>query len=282
MKHSAGSSPQPVETLITPPSGWPLPRLREIAMNVDLLRFLVWRDIKVRYAQTVLGVSWAVIQPVATMLVFWVVFGRVIRVPSDGIPYPLFSLAGLAVWNLFSQGLNATANSIVANQNMVKKIYFPRLVLPMAAIAVSLVDFTVAFALALGVTLAVGIHVGPQLVLAPVFALVAAVLALGIGSGLGALTVRYRDVRYIVGFVVQLWLFATPVAYPVRMIPQRWQWLAGLNPMSGVLEGFRWSVLSTPAPAPALIIASTASAVVLLLGGLILFTKMEHHFADVI
>jgi lipopolysaccharide transport system permease protein len=270
------------EIVIVPPSRWPMPRLNELAGSLDLLRFFVWRDVKVRYAQTLLGVGWAVLQPLATMVVFTIVFGRLLKVPSEGVPYPLFSLAGLAIWNLFSQGLNAASNSVVNNQNMVQKIYFARLILPLAAISVSLVDFVIAFVLVLAVALVSGSNIGPQVALVPIFALIAAAIALGVGSALGALTVRYRDVRHIVGFLVQLWLFATPVAYPASLVPERWQWLAGLNPMAGVVEGFRWSVLGTPSPAPALIITSGATATLLLLAGIVVFTKMEDEFADVI
>lgn len=272
----------PAETVIAPIGRWPLPRLREVMGSLDLLGFFVWRDVKARYSQTLLGVGWAILQPVATMLVFWVVFGRLIGVESHGISYPLFCLAGLVVWNLFSQGMTNAAGSVVANQNQVTKIYFARLIIPLAAIGVVLVDFLIGVVLLVALVLWEGVQIGPQLLLAPLFVIMAAAVATGVGAALGALNVLYRDIRHLVGFLAQIWLFATPVAYPASLIPERWQWLAGLNPMAGIVEGFRWTVLGTPLPAPGLLWLSLVTSLAVLAGGVLLFSAIEDRFADLI
>jgi lipopolysaccharide transport system permease protein len=228
------------------------------------------------------GVGWAVLQPVATMLVFWVVFGRLIGVPTHGVAYPLFCLAGLVVWNLFSQGMTNAAGSVVAHQNQITKIYFPRLIIPLAAIGVVMVDFLIGLALLVGLLLWEKVHIGPQIALAPLFVIMAAAVATGVGAALGALNVLYRDIRHLVGFLAQIWFFATPVAYPASLIPERWQWLAGLNPMAGIVEGFRWTVLGTPLPSPALLGLSVITTLAMLAGGILLFSAIEDKFADLI
>lgn len=281
MSEQAGAG-EPTETLIAPVGRWPLPRLREVAGSLDLLGFFVWRDVKARYSQTLLGVSWAILQPVATMLVFWVVFGRLIGVESHGTSYPLFCLAGLVVWNLFSQGMTNAAGSVVANQNQVTKIYFARLIIPLAAIGVVLVDFLIGVALLVALLLWEGVRIGPQILFALLFVVMAAAVATGVGAALGALNVLYRDIRHLVGFLAQIWLFATPVAYPASLIPERWQWLAGLNPMAGIVEGFRWAVLGTPLPAPGLLGLSLVTSLAVLAGGVLLFSAIEDKFADLI
>ena len=270
------------ETLIVPIGRWPLPRLREVAGSLDLLGFFVWRDVKARYSQTLFGVGWAVLQPVATMLVFWVVFGRLIGVESHGIPYPLFCLAGLIVWNLFSHGMTNAAGSVVAHQDQITKIYFARLIIPLAAIGVVMVDFLIGVALLVGLLLWEGVQIGPHILFAPLFVVMAAAVAIGVGAALGALNVLYRDIRHLVGFLAQIWLFATPVAYPASLIPERWQWLAGLNPMAGIVEGFRWTVLGTPLPAPGLLWLSLVTSLAVLAGGVLLFSAIEDKFADLI
>jgi lipopolysaccharide transport system permease protein len=271
------------ETVIVPRGRWALPRLGELAGSMGLLKFLVRRDIKVRYSQTLFGVSWAVIHPLATMLIFWAVFGGLLGVRPATTSYPLFALAGITIWNLFSQGMvNATA-SLVSRQEQITKIYYPRLLIPLTAIAVALVDFSIGLAMVMVVALATGgANLGPDLLLAPVFVVMAVVVATGVGAALGALNVLYRDVRYLVGFLAQLWLFATPVAYPASLVPEHLRWLAGLNPMSGIVEGFRWSLLGTPAPEPMLLIVSAATAALSLIGGLLLFGALEDRFADLI
>jgi lipopolysaccharide transport system permease protein len=270
------------ETLIVPTGRFPLPRLGEVARGLNLLGFFIWRDVKARYSQTVFGVGWAVLQPVATMLVFWVVFGRMIGVESYGISYPVFCLGGLIVWNLFSHGMNNAAGSIVANQNQITKIYFPRLIIPLAAIGVVMVDFLIGLVLLIILLLWEGINIGPNILLAPLFVIMASAVATGVGSALGALNVIYRDIRHLVGFLAQIWLFATPVAYPASLIPERWQWLAGFNPMAGIVEGFRWTVLGTPLPSPELLGLSLLTSVATLIGGVLLFSAIEDQFADLI
>ena len=270
------------ETLIVPTGPWPLPRLREVAASLDLLGFFVWRDVKARYSQTVFGVGWAVLQPLATMAVFWIVFGRLIGVPTHHVPYPLFCLAGLVVWNMFSQGMTSAAGSVVANQNQITKIYFARLIIPLAAIGVVMVDFVIGLVLLIGLVLWEQVHIGPQILLAPGFVIMAAAVATGVGAALGALNVLYRDIRHLVGFLAQIWLFATPVAYPASLIPERWQWLAGFNPMAGIVEGFRWTVLGTPLPAPPLLALSFVTSLAMLAGGVLLFSAIEDKFADLI
>lgn len=272
---------QPDEVLIVPPGRWPLPPVRELAGSMQLLRFFILRDLKARYSQTVLGVGWALVQPLLTTLIFWIVFGRLIGVSSSHAPYPVFALAGLTIWNLFSQGMTSAAGSVLANQNQITKIYFPRLIIPLAAVAVTTLDFVIGLGLLIALMLFYGETVGP-LVFAPVFVVFAACVATGIGAALGALNVLYRDVRHLVGFLAQLWLIATPVAYPASLIPAEWRCLAGLNPMAGIVEGFRWSLLGGPAPGTALLLTSGITALVVLLAGVMLFSAIEDKFADVI
>ena len=267
---------------ITPAEGRPRLELRELWAYRELLFFLVWRDIKVRYKQTELGVAWALLQPVLTMAVFSLFFGRVVRVPSDGVPYPAFSLAALVPWTFFAYGLTQSANSVVADQQLITKVYFPRLAIPTATVLSGLADLVPSLVVLLG--LLAYYEIVPSLAvlwIVPLL-LLAFVTALGAGVWLAALNVRYRDVRYTVPFLTQLWLFATPVAYPSSLIGEPWRTLYGLNPMAGVVEGFRWALLGTDtAPGP-MIAASAAAAVLMLVGGLYYFRSMEDSFADVI
>jgi len=258
--------------------------LRELWAYRELLYFLVWRDVKVRYKQTAIGAAWAIIQPLAMMLPFWIFFGKLANVPSDGIPYPLFAFAGLIPWQLFSFSLTESANSLVNNKNLITKIYFPRIIVPLAGVAVGLVDFVVAFSVLL-VTLAGYVVAGtvpmpgPAILLLPAFVLLAVLTALGVGLWLSALNVRYRDVRYTLGFLAQFWLLVTPVAYPASLAPERWRWLFGLNPMAGVVEGFRWALLDGPPPGPLLAVALLVVAG-LLASGWWYFRNTERTFAD--
>lgn len=268
------------EFLIAPRGRWPMPRLKELAGSLGLLRFMVFRDVKVRYSQTLFGVSWALIQPLATMLIFWAVFGGLMGVRPQTTSYPLFALAGITIWNLFSQGMTSATASLVARQDQITKIYFSRLLIPLSAIAVALVDFAIGTVLVITVALATGTAIGPAVLLAPVFVVMAVAVAMGVGAALGALNVFYRDVRYLVGFLAQLWMFATPVAYPSSLIPEHLRWIAGLNPMSGIVEGFRWSLLGTPPPDPLLLALSVLTSVLALVGGLLLFAALEDRFAD--
>jgi len=257
-------------------------QLRDLWTYRELLYFLAWRDLKVRYKQTALGVAWAVIQPFFTMVVFSIFFGYLGKIPSDGIPYPVFAYSALLPWSLFAHALNESSNSLVNNQGLITKVYFPRLIIPIAPLFVGLVDFGIAFVVLLGLMLFYGIMPGFALVTAPLFVLLAVVTALAVGMWLSALNVQYRDVRYTIPFLTQLWLFATPVAYPSSLLPEPWRSLYGLNPMAGVVEGFRWALLGqTQAPGP-LIAVSVGAVLALLIGGLWYFNKMEQTFADIV
>jgi lipopolysaccharide transport system permease protein len=274
---------QTLSTLvIRPPSSWTSIGFRELWEYRELLYFLTWRDIKVRYKQTALGAAWAIIQPVFMMLVFSLFFGRLGKIPSDGIPYPVFTFCALLPWQLFAHALSESSNSLVGNQNLITKVYFPRLVVPISAVLGGLIDFAIAFVLLLGMMLYFGIVPGWQIITLPGFILLAIMTALGVGLWLSALNVQYRDVRYTINFLVQFWLFATPVAYPSSIIPAQWRALYGLNPMAGVVEGFRWALLGKSDPPGALLWVSVVVVVVLLVGGLYYFRRMEQRFADIV
>jgi len=248
----------------------------------DLLLFLTKRDIQLRYRQTVLGVAWAVLQPLATMAIFTIFFGRFGKMPSDGLPYALFALCGLVPWQLFAYSLTESSNSLVANQNLVTKIYFPRLVIPLAAVLAGLIDFCVAFVLVL-LMMAYYHHFPTVVVLClPIFLLLAIVTALAVGLWLSALNVQFRDVRYVLPFLTQFWFFGTPIAYPSSLVPERWRPLLGLNPMAGVVEGFRWALLGTDRPSFTLLLVSAVVSLGLLYSGTLYFQRMERSFADIV
>jgi lipopolysaccharide transport system permease protein len=275
------SAAAPVIT-IRPPKGWAPLDLREFAGAHELLYFLVLRNLKLRYKQTVLGAAWAVLQPLLTMAVFTVVFGRLARLGSDGLPYPVFALAALVPWTYFANALTQAGNSLADQHQLLTKVYFPRLLLPLAAVIAALVDLVISFALLLVVLAWYGITPSARLLAAPAFALLAAASAFAPGIWLAALNVRYRDVRHIIPFLVQIWLFATPVAYSSGLVPERWRILYGLNPMVGVVDGFRWMIAPTiRAPGPSLAAAAVAVAIVLT-AGLYFFRRMERSFADVV
>ncbi len=267
---------------IEPPDSWTAIGLRELWEYRELLYFLTWRDIKVRYKQTVLGAAWAVIQPSFMMVVFSLFFGRLAGMPSDGLPYPVFTFCALLPWQLFAHALTESSNSLVGNQNLITKVYFPRLVIPISAVLGGLVDFAIAFLILLAMMTFYGIVPGWQIVTLPGFILLAIMTALGVGLWLSALNVQYRDVRYTITFLVQVWLFATPVAYPSSIIPAKWRALYGLNPMAGVVEGFRWALLGkSESPGP-LLWVSVCVVLLLLVGGLYYFRRMEQQFADIV
>jgi lipopolysaccharide transport system permease protein len=272
----------PIITRIKPSRGWVSLKLHELWEYRELLYFLTWRDIKVRYKQTVLGAAWAIIQPFFTMLVFSLFFGKLAKVPSDGIPYPIFSFAALVPWTFFSNGLSGSSNSLVGSANLIKKIYFPRLVVPFSSVLSGVVDFVLALIVLLAMMLYFGILPTWSVVWLPLLLLLALVTALGVGLWLSAMNVKFRDVRYAVPFLTQFWLFATPIAYPSSLLAEPWQTLYGLNPMVGVVEGFRWSLLGTDtAPGPIIAVSSLA-AVALLVSGAFYFRRMEKTFADVV
>jgi lipopolysaccharide transport system permease protein len=266
---------------IEPSHGWISLRLNELWEYRELVYFLTWRDVSVRYKQTALGISWAIIQPFFTMVVFSLFFGRLAQIPSDGIPYPIFSYAALVPWTFFANGLIQASNSLVGSANLIKKVYFPRLAIPIATVLSGVIDFLLAFAVLLAMMLFYGVVPTINVLWFPLLLLLALVTSLGTGLWLSALNVQYRDVRYTVPFLIQLWMFITPVAYPSSLIPEPWRALYGLNPMVGVVEGFRWALLgTTPAPST-ILIASSLVAIAILVGGAFYFRRMEKTFADI-
>jgi homopolymeric O-antigen transport system permease protein len=268
--------------VIEPAHGWVPVRVGELWEYRELLYFLVWREIKIRYKQTALGVAWAVIQPLFTMIVFSLVFGRLAGLPSDGLPYPVFTFTALLPWQLFAFALTESSNSVVVNQRLITKVYFPRLVMPLAAVCVGLADFAVSFVVLLGLTAYYGISPTWALWTIPVWAAFSVVTALAVGVWLSALNVRYRDIRYTLPFLTQIWLFATPVAYATSLVPERWRTLYALNPMVGVVDGFRWALLGSGGHPGATVVVSALVVVGILLSGLFYFRRMERTFADVI
>jgi lipopolysaccharide transport system permease protein len=267
---------------IEPSRGWVSLKLDEIWEYRELLYFLVWRDVKVRYKQTVLGAAWAIIQPVLTMLIFSLFFGRLAKIPSDGIPYPIFAFAGLVPWSFFANGLSHSSDSLVGSANLIKKVYFPRLVIPIAAVLSGVVDFALAFMVLLGMLYFYGLAPTIHALWLPLLLLLAWITALGVGLWLSALNVQFRDVRYVVPFLVQFWMFATPIAYPSSLLSEPWRTVYAVNPMVGVVEGFRWALLGTrTAPGP-IIGASALASAVILISGAFYFRRMEKNFADVV
>ena len=278
--------------IIEPSRGWVAVKLRELWQYRELMYFLTWRDIKMRYKQTVIGAAWAVIQPLMTMVVFSLFFGRLAKIPSDGIPYPIFSYAALVPWTFFASGLGASSNSLIGSTNLITKIYFPRLVIPISSVFSGIVDFVLAFVVLLGMMVwykvvpqstDVSINITANVLWLPLFLLLALVTALGVGLWLSAMNVQFRDIRYVVPFLAQIWMFATPIAYPSSLIQNdTLRTIYGLNPMAGVVEGFRWALLGTnTAPGPTIIVSALA-ALALLISGAFYFRRMEKTFADVV
>jgi lipopolysaccharide transport system permease protein len=268
--------------IIRPSSGRVVARLGEVWRYRELLYFFVWRDVKVRYKQTVLGAAWAILQPFFTMVVFSIFFGRLANIPSDGIPYPVFSYTALLPWTYFANSLAACSDSLVGAQNLITRAYFPRLLLPLSSVVGGLVDLGIAFVVLVGMIVVYGIAMTWAVVLLPAFVLLALGSALGVGMLMAALNVKYRDVRYVLPFLTQLWLFATPVAYPISIVPGQWRGLYGLNPMVGVVEGFRWALTGTSSPSVVAIASSVVVVLVSLLAGSIYFSRAERTFADVV
>lgn len=265
-----------------PYRGWSWPRFRELWEHRELLYFFAWRDIKVRYKQTVMGASWAIIQPFFTMVIFSLFFGRLAGVPSDGLPYPIFSYAALVPWSFFANALTQASNSLVLSANMVKKIYFPRLALPFATVLAGGVDFALAFVVLLGMMLYYGLAPTVNVVWLPFFLLLAIVTSLGVSLWLSAMNVQFRDVRYTVPFLTQAWLFMTPIAYPSSLLDEPWRTVYGLNPMAGVVAGFRWALLGTETPPGLMTAVSALVALLLFVTGALYFRRMEQSFADVL
>ena len=265
-----------------PAKGWAWPKFRELWEYRELLFFFAWRDIKVRYRQTVMGVLWAIIQPFFTMVIFSLFFGRLADIPSDGVPYPIFSFTALVPWTFFANALAQASNSLVVNANMVKKIYFPRLALPIATVLAGVVDFVLAFIVLLGIMFYYGFVPTANIVWLPLFALLALVTSIGVSLWLAAMNVQFRDVRYTIPFLTQAWLFVTPIAYPSSLLPEPWRTVYGLNPMAGVVEGFRWALLDMDTGPGKMIIVSTLVAVTLFVSGAFYFRRIEQSFADVL
>jgi homopolymeric O-antigen transport system permease protein len=279
--HDAATDTTPL-LVIEPIKGLVSLRLSELWMNREVLYFLIWRDIKVRYKQTALGAAWAIIQPLLTMLIFSIFFGRLAKVPSDGLPYALFSYSALVPWIFFATGLTQASNSLVSSANLITKVYFPRLVVPMAAVFAGLLDLTIA-----GATLLLMMtyyHRGStvHIVWVPALLMLALITSLGVSFWFSALNVKYRDIRHVLPFVVQLWMFATPIAYPSSLVPAKFRAIYALNPMAGVIEGFRWALLGVNTAPGLMLVVSSIIAVLVLVSGAYFFRRMETTFADVV
>jgi lipopolysaccharide transport system permease protein len=280
-KRAVSTADIAVTRRLQPSQGWSNRTLSDLWAYRELLYFFIWRDVKVRYKQTLLGAGWAIIQPLMTMVVFTIFFGHLAKVPSDGLPYPVFSLMALVPWTYFASALAGCSTSLSGYQHIISKVYFPRLIIPIAAVIAPLVDFAIGFVILIGLMAWYRIVPGASIVWLPALMLLALATAASVGVWLAALNVRYRDVRYVVPFVVQLWMFATPVAYPASLVPARWRAVYGLNPMAGVIEGFRWALAGGPPPG-VITLVSVAVVIVLIAGGAVYFRKLEGTFADVI
>lgn len=269
-------------TTLRPSTGWSPPNLAEIWRYRELLYFLVWRDIKIRYKQTALGASWAILQPFLTMVIFSLFFGELAGIPSEGIPYPLFAYAGLLPWTYFANSVSQASNSVVANASLITKVYFPRLAVPMSGVLGGIPDFVLSFLVLIGMMIYYGQGFSVRIAYLPLLLILALLTALAVGVWLAALNVRFRDVKYVVPFLIQSWLFATPVAYSSSLLGEPWRTIYGVNPMVGVVEGFRWALVGTET-APGPIIAVSSVAVLLTLaGGLWFFRRTERNLADII
>jgi len=270
------------KSILKPSSGWAALNLRDLWLYRELIFFMTWRDLKVRYKQTLLGASWAILQPFLTMVVFSIFFGNLAKVPSDGVPYPIFSYTALIPWTLFSKALQDASRSLVSNSHMITKVYFPRMVLPLSSVLAGVVDFLIAFVVLLGMMFFYKIPPTAKVCLLPLFLLMALVTAVGVGLWLSALNVLFRDINYVLPFLTQFWMYLTPIAYPTSLIPSEWQIFYALNPMTGVVDGFRWALLGTGEPPGITMLVSSIVAVVLLISGLFYFRRMERLFADMV
>jgi lipopolysaccharide transport system permease protein len=270
------------ELTIAPPKGWHDLNLTELWHSRELLYFFVWKDVKIRYKQTAIGAAWAILQPLLTMLIFTLFFGRLAKIPSEGLPYPLFYYCALLPWMYFASSLQNATNVIVEQQRVITKVYFPRLVLPLSAVTSPLLDFGIGSSILVLMLIHYRVHPTLALLALPLFLALAILTALGAGLFLSAMNAMYRDVRYVVPFLIQFWMLLSPVAYPSGLVPARWRWLYGLNPMAGIIEGFRWSLTGSGEPPSALLAASSAAVVLVVIGGTIYFQKMEGIIADVV
>jgi lipopolysaccharide transport system permease protein len=269
------------DSIIEPKKGWIPVNFSELWQYRELAYILAWRDVKIRYKQTVLGAAWALFQPFISMIVFTIFFGNLVKVPSDGFPYPIFVFAGLLPWTFFANSMSAASNSLIGQSNLISKVYFPRLLIPFSTFGAFILDFAISFLIMLGMMIYYGVHPNISILMFPVLLIATMATALGVGTLLSALCVAYRDVKYIVPFLVQLWMYATPVIYPVSIVPARWRWLLSLNPMSGLVDGFRSAFLGKPFDWQNISI-SLVSAVVFMCLGLAYFRKVERRFADIV
>ena len=269
-------------TRIEPSRSWPSLNLKEIWEYRELLYFLIWRDVKVKYKQTIIGAGWAILQPLITMIVFTLVFKKIADIRSDNIPYPIFAYTALLPWNLFAGALNRSTVSLVTQVSLISKVYFPRLIIPLSATISGIIDFAIAFVLLVGMMFWYGIVPTAAVLSLPLFITIALVAALSVGLWLAALNVRYRDVGHTVPFLIQIWMFASPVAYPVSVIPEKWRLLYSLNPLAGVIEGFRWAMLGKESPDFVVIAISAIAMIALLFSGIVYFKRTERTFADLI
>lgn len=282
MAEPGTSDKAPSVTVIRPTRGWLRIDLAELFTFRELALFFVWRDLKVRYRQTALGALWALLQPLLLMLMFTLIFSVIAKIPSEGLPYPVFVYAGLLPWQLFAYALTEASGSVVANERLITKVYFPRLLIPLSSVLAGIIDFAISLGLLLVLMVVFRVPPTPWLIVVPAFAILALAAALGVGTWLAALNVQFRDVRYTLPFLTQLWLLATPIVYSSTAIPEPWRTVAALNPMAGVVEGFRWALIGTTPPRPELLALSAVAAVVVLVSGLLYFRRMERTFADVI
>jgi lipopolysaccharide transport system permease protein len=278
---SSFSLPESPLVRIRPSRGWAALNLNDLWAYRELLYFLVWRDVKVRYKQTLLGAAWAIIQPLFTVLIFSLFFGKLAGIPSDNIPYPLFAYAALLPWTFFSNAVTNSSNSLVGSSNLIAKVYFPRMIIPGATVGAGLVDFAVAFVILLVLMAYYGITITWGIMLLPVLTLLTVLLALGIGMWMSALNVKYRDIRHALPFLIQIWMFATPIIYPASMVPGRWKWILAMNPLTGIIEAFRASLFGK-ALDWSLLIVSSVTILILLVWSAYAFTRMEREFADII
>lgn len=282
MELAAGSTFNKPSIVIKPHKGLLQLDLYALWKYRELLYFLVWKDVLIRYKQTVIGASWAILQPLITMVIFTVIFGKMVNVPSDGIPYPIFAFSALLPWLYFSQALSRSGTSLVGNTNLITKIYFPRLLIPLSSSISPLVDLFFSFLILLVLMPLYGISPSRGFLFLPVFVLQSLITALAVGLWLTTLNVKYRDVGHVIPFLIQIWMYASPVVYPLSMVPEKWRLLYSLNPMVGVIEGFRWAITGSSRPDFMAMAISSAAVFILLAGGLIYFKKMEATFADII
>ncbi|MDD1687201.1 ABC transporter permease [Methanoregula sp.] len=277
----SSQDPRVPTLVIRPPRKWVPVDLRELWAYRELITSFTLRDVKLRYKQTGLGIAWAVLQPLLTMLIFTVIFGGLAKIPSDGVPYPLFVLAALLPWMLFAEGLTRSTTSMISNANIMTKVYFPRLIMPLSSIISPLIDFAVSFLILMAMMVYYGFMPTINIVFLPVFLLLALATSLGVGLWLSALNVKYRDFQYTVPFLIQIWMFASPVVYSSSLVPESLRMVFGLNPMTGVIEGFRWALLGSGTPS-AMVLVSVGMVIVLLVTGMFYFRRMEQYYADIV